>query len=974
MKRFLLLITSLALVSSSLFAAPRSEQQAMEAASQYFTSHSHILRAPAKDGRLALRWTATQSNGAPAFYVFNRGENDGFVIVSAEDRTYTILAYGDNGHFDEQNMPENLRSWLEGYTRTIEQVAAMPENPSARLHAPRRKPAKAAKKYTPVSPICTTQWNQGEPYNNMCPEDAGGRSVTGCVATAAAQVMKAYNYPTQGIGSHSYDWEDKDGNVTTLTADFGATTYDWAHMIDNYQATSSTTTQKNAVATLMHHCGVACNMGYSSSGSGANSNTMISSLITYFGYDAGIRTLLLDYMTEETFVDAIAEDLLQGHPVFFSGRTIANEGHAFVGDGIDADGLVHINWGWGGSCDDYFRVSLLDPENQGTGGSSGNYAFTEGVTAFIGIQPDKGGTPSYTLTGNNLQFGSLKFSRNDNMYFKIDTFLNVSATRWEGKFGYQLYQNGQFYDTQLINELIQFNPGWGWLYIDMYDDLSGLQDGIYEFVPIITTDDQNNTTPVMIKGYGAYRCKIKVSGDQITITLPGAPEDPDPEEPTIDPTSYDFVYLDAYYTGSANNGHTWDLQLATKDFYGEEASNQLCMILRIETAHENSFLGSYLTTESGIHACKDITVYEGNQSSYSRWTTQDGQCTVIYDETSKQFVVHYSVVIGKKLYVGEVVLPAGSVGAFVDDGSSFPAMDIDKTLYTAFSPSEAIRIVYAQTENEDSTIPYAIAGQISEVVNTPEQIKQYGNCRLYLADEQSAIYSYNTRWLGNTAFTDGDEIEENGEGVIVGKVQNYQGTPEINSGYFCLYRAPEKPLEPIAEDEDDDDFIENFDLYRKDLKYINYGVAFIDAQKAIDNYTRAVIRLQFFVAQDATDITAGKYTISTTTAPGTVLSAYNDSYVLGSWAANMDSEDETIYDIWYIERGKVTVAQDGSVRVDATNSKGVTVKCNLLQLDTEAIDNVQRDDVPCTKVLRDGHLYIIRNGVVYSLSGSIVND
>jgi len=166
MKRVLLLVLSVALFGMT-YAAQRSLEEAQQAASTYFTSHSNVLRAPARVSPLKHSWTETTEQGTPAFYVFNRGTDDGFVIVSAESRTRTIIGYSDKGHLDQNNMPVNMRAWMEGYKPVIQQVAALPEMPTPVLKAPGRRTAKT---YTPVSPICATTWGQGWPYNINCPD------------------------------------------------------------------------------------------------------------------------------------------------------------------------------------------------------------------------------------------------------------------------------------------------------------------------------------------------------------------------------------------------------------------------------------------------------------------------------------------------------------------------------------------------------------------------------------------------------------------------------------------------------------------------------------------------------------------------------------------------------------------------------------------------------------------------------------
>ena len=376
MKKLLTLFTGL-LLCLHMTAAQRSLEEAQQAASMYFTSHSNVLRAPSRGATMQHSWTELTDQGTPAFYVFNRGTDDGFVIVSAESRTRTIIGYSDKGHLDQNDMPVNMRTWLEGYKPFIQQVAALPERPTPILGVPTRR---ATKSYTPISPICTTTWGQRQPYNLNCPLDSDGETcVTGCVATAAAQIMKVHQHPTQGIGSSSYEWTRSDGSTQTLSSNYASHTYDWAHMKDDYQNSSSTTTEQNAVALLMSDCGIACEMDYSSNESSAYFKKMMLAMVNHFGYDPAIRTIVLDYMSEEAFVDAIYVDLQAGRPVYFSGRTIYNEGHAFVGDGIDTDGLVHINWGWNGSSDGYFMVSVLAP------GSGYNFKF--GQDAIFGVVP-----------------------------------------------------------------------------------------------------------------------------------------------------------------------------------------------------------------------------------------------------------------------------------------------------------------------------------------------------------------------------------------------------------------------------------------------------------------------------------------------------------------------------------------------------------------------------------------------------------
>ena len=291
----------MAACSLSVMAATRSTQAAQQMAAQFFTSHSQALRAPQHGNALQHVWTASQPDGAPAFYVFNRGDEDGFIIVSAEDRTRTILAYSDAGHFSETAIPSNTREWLDEYSRAIHQVARAPQTNAA--------PSQPAKSYTPVGAICKTRWDHGYPYNLLCPQKNGQRTLTGCVATAAAQIMKVHQHPTQGVGSHTYSWERSSGDYVELTVNPGNTTYQWSLMKNSYNdGTSATTEQRDAVATLMYHCGVTANMVYgleNQGGSWAYFDDMMFALIDNFDYDQGIRIILKDYLGEEAFLDSL---------------------------------------------------------------------------------------------------------------------------------------------------------------------------------------------------------------------------------------------------------------------------------------------------------------------------------------------------------------------------------------------------------------------------------------------------------------------------------------------------------------------------------------------------------------------------------------------------------------------------------------------------------------------------------------------
>lgn len=322
-----------------------------------------------------------QSAGTPALYVFNKGTK-GFIITSADDRMPALLGYSDNGSFDLNNASPELKWWLSQY---VDEAAYFFKNEGKFTLSSR-----ASTEREDILPLIKTKWNQGQPYNLDCPEDKGGRSVTGCVATAMAQIIKYHRFPVTGTGEHSYSW-----NGTTLSFDYGAAVFDYGNMLDEYDPyeDTATETQKRAVAQLMYACGVGVNMKYSSGESGAGDYGIPYALKNLFNYDNGVRYVKRSYYTTQEWEDMVYSELQGGYPVLYSGRSPA--GHAFVCDGYE-NGYFHINWGWGGTSDGYYLLSALNPHQQGIGGSAGGYNADQSI--ICGIKPGRSSyEPTYSI-------------------------------------------------------------------------------------------------------------------------------------------------------------------------------------------------------------------------------------------------------------------------------------------------------------------------------------------------------------------------------------------------------------------------------------------------------------------------------------------------------------------------------------------------------------------------------------------------
>lgn len=970
-----ILLSVVAIVSCALLSAsPRSEQQALELAKQTFRAHPGLKRLPSlRQPEWSHSWTAMQQDSTPAFYVFNRGEEEGFVIISADDAVPAVLGYSETGTFDEQQLPDNMRPWLERYSRAINYAVSAPQQ-----HASRKlqHPHKAKKAYTPISPICTTTWNQDEPYNLSCPKYGSQRCPTGCVATAASQIMNVHQYPAQGTGSHSYSWQGSDGRTLTLSANFGNTTYDWANMKDDYSGTS-TADEKNAVATLMYHCGVACDMSYGAEESGAVATVMMQGLIQYFGYDIGIRKMLKNYMPESEFMDALAADLQEGHPVFFGGYAPSGGGHAFVCDGIDEDGLLHINWGWGGICDGYFLLSVFNPDDQGIGGTASNDSYTENVEAYTQIRPNANGQPSYLITADALYFTEKRIARDEWPTFYVDVLANNGVTSWAGTEALLVYQNGTMVYAAEGMDNLDMDPG---TYYDgmmpIYGSLDSLPAGDYELVPGVTVAGQDSMyVPLYVKNIGVCRCQMTVTSDSIFLSYSGdiTPVQPDQE---INPTAYTFTDFGGYlYPSALADASYWNMQLATSAFYDEGAdNNQMCMMFSIGSRSPESFVGSFAGSTDAATMCYLVTIYTGNINNPKAYQTT-GDLTVVYNDASDTYTVHYLVKIGEKDFAGHVELASSAVyGAYGEPyqmHTVFEEIELNNAKYTGLTPTQALAMIQAHEVGWESLIPYVVRGEISQLLNTPEQMLQYKNCRLYISDGTSELYCYNTRWLNNTDYTTGNEIALGGYATIVGNLMYYNAsTLEMNSGYFCAYETEAEQPEPLEYDAETD-FAEDFPTYNVDDTHLyNDGYAFVEAT----NDNNAYINLIFLVGSGEDEIPAATYPIDTTFAIGNVYAGQGvdaEGYIIGSFADYLNKQNQFTIPLWFLVSGTVTVDGKGVITVRATNSYGKSVTCTLHQRDEDAIEDVVADGEmhAARKVMHDGQIYIIRDGVIYTIQG-----
>lgn len=377
----ILFLGLLLLTGASAIARPVNPEKAIQAAQTLWQQ---------RIGENLTQWSVNDTSFQHIYCLQN--ERGGVVFLAKDDCVHPVVGYSAEGI--QFPIPENAAAWLKDRDREIEFCIVNGLQASKNITVEWEILVEGLEMFNGVSvaPMVQTKWNQSPRYNNLCPPDTGNRSVTGCVATATAQVMRYWNYPATGTGSHCYTHT----NYGQLCANFGQTTYDWANMPIQLNANSSNA-QVQAVATLCYHCGVAVEMDYDPSGSGASTYDVASALTTYFGYkNTAAYTSRSSFSTDAAWVNALVNELNHGRPMVYRGSDANNGGgHSFVCDGYDASNYLHFNWGWGGSMDGYYTTYSMNP---------GSYAFTVSQAAVMGIQPNTGFNVSptnFTISSSN---------------------------------------------------------------------------------------------------------------------------------------------------------------------------------------------------------------------------------------------------------------------------------------------------------------------------------------------------------------------------------------------------------------------------------------------------------------------------------------------------------------------------------------------------------------------------------------------
>ena len=507
MKRITYIIILLLCIPLLMQGAEMTQRQAMDKARTFL--QQKLQNGPAQMRRASQHLVMQPVEMAiPSLYAFN-AEGGGYVIVSGDDRVETILGYSLDGCFDEADMPDNMRAWLQGYSRQAEMVR------QGQMRTGRRAAAARSR----IEPLVKTQWSQRAPYNQECPIDINTNmlSATGCVATSMSQILNYWQWPKQNLEGFTTDG----GEVVPVT------TFDWDHLLPTYTEGNYTEEEAKAVAHLMRWTGWSVDMNYSTSMSGSATATIERALRDCFGYDKNVHWLSqVDYSLEE-WEDILYAELANSRPIIYNGYNSNMEGHSFICDGYDGDGMFHFNWGWAGKFDGFFQILELNPGGSDVGGSLANPCWTDFHDVVVGIQPptDDPAIAYLPPTESNVSmyvYGDSELTRADTHaafpeFSILRYFTTAHTVNTKDPYRYALLKDGQIHCLlkglqdcmQAVAGLITLNR----FTCQLPDTIS---DGEYRLVAMENNDREPSLKDI-VRGSDRFHIQVTVDGTKLHL-------------------------------------------------------------------------------------------------------------------------------------------------------------------------------------------------------------------------------------------------------------------------------------------------------------------------------------------------------------------------------------------------------------------------------------------------------------------------
>lgn len=435
----------------------------------------------------------------PLYYVFERQEGNGFVIVAGDDQAEEILGYSAESSFGAGQLSPQLVYWLDQCARSVRQAMER----GHRFEAPLRGGEK------PIYPLLRgLRWNQNSPFNDLAPKIDDKRAPSGCVATALAQIMRYWCWPIKAKGQVEYENE---ADSKTIKATLGQKTYDWANM-PSYFGKDATDKQKEAVAFLHYEIGVASHMQYEANGSGAFTRDAAKAMRENFQYSKSLAYVQREFYNRGEWEQLIINELKAGRPVLYCGAT-SSGGHAFVCDGYDGKGLFHINWGWGGRGNGYFSTLDLKPDSQGIGGAEGG-GFSIGQELLMGIEPQPVATlpPAYKFFVDSISCSNDTFKQSQRQTATLHNFFSMTVDPVKAIAGLALYDS-QGKQLQVFQGKTRITFHGIYYYKGEYNVsfyLDNIPDGRYQLRPVAKVDG-NGDEWIPVDTYKRYDCIVDVT-------------------------------------------------------------------------------------------------------------------------------------------------------------------------------------------------------------------------------------------------------------------------------------------------------------------------------------------------------------------------------------------------------------------------------------------------------------------------------
>jgi len=499
-----LLFAIACILSLAVSAQERSETEMLSIAQ----SKLNIVSAKAMTPGQANETAVQKLESGDTYNIYGANEQ-GFVIISKDKRFAPVLAYS-NSNYSKDRMPCGFKLWLAAVNNAMSSTDGITDMQKT-----------TSFNGGSVESFVKTQWGQGSPYNDKAPKDGGQETPSGCVATAMAQVLKYYQYPTQGKGSGYYTV----GASTTRVPQAISSVYDWENMTNTYGVTS-TDVQKEAVATLMNDAAVATHMNFASSGSGAISSDAALGFATNFSYDSlSMHFYNRDYYTDDEWNDMMYSELAQQKPIFFAASDKQYGGHAYVLDGYDSDGKVHVNWGWDGTADGYYDLNAMNPT--GILGYNMTYAFNYNQRMLVGMkcqeQPDADESYMSQIVGDSIFTCISQMRRSLNV--GVDAIYNMSFLTFRGTVSVYV-ENTETGEIAFKQELFNTSSAsvgplasnYGWGLGSKFFMMSSIKEGTYK-VYLVSQAIQEDTPQMVRYPGGQYYYIIEVASDgKITIS------------------------------------------------------------------------------------------------------------------------------------------------------------------------------------------------------------------------------------------------------------------------------------------------------------------------------------------------------------------------------------------------------------------------------------------------------------------------